>query len=310
MNGFIGRIAGIVLVVGGFALVAAPAEGAIFCGKTITADLTMKRDLNNCSGDGLVVGANGVRIDLNGHRIDGQDATDTIGIHNPSFDGVVVKGPGRVTQFDDGISYQSTVGGRIRGVSVRSAYSPGINLQSANATKLTGSSIRGSEGYGVSVVHCTECEVIGNIVQGPGESSLSPYGIAVSSSLSHDNLVKGNLVRAGADSAFGMLVFGDADHTRIRSNAFKGRGFADEGLSVYDGAADTVIKNNVANGNLFNGIDVESGAGSGTEVGGNLALNNGQWGIRAVVAVTDLGGNRAAGNGQAAQCSGVVCTAP
>jgi hypothetical protein len=290
---------------------AAPAQAAIFCGKTVTSDVTLRHDLDDCPGDGLVAGANGVRIDLDGHTIDGQNATDTVGVHNPGFDSVVVKGPGRVTQFDDGISYQSTVGGRIRGVSVRSAYSPGVNLQSGNGTKLIRSSIRGSEGYGVSVVHCVECEVVGNVIQGPAASALSSYGLAVSSSLSHDNLIKGNLIRAGAESDFGMLIFGSADHTRIKSNVIRGRNIFSEGLSVYDGAVDTLVKNNVARNSLFNGIDVESGAGSGSAVGGNLALNNGNWGISTLGSgATDLGGNRAAGNGQAAQCVGVVCSPP
>jgi hypothetical protein len=296
--------------VAALALTAPSANAAIFCGKTITADLTMKRDLTDCPADGLVIGANGVTIDLNGHTIDGVGADNSEGVLSQNWDGARVRGPGKITNFDIGVSLQSSAGGGVRRVRVKRTESAGVELRSGVGTRLTASTIHSSESYGISVVHCDTCEVIGNTVQGPDTSSFSSYGMAVSSSLGGDNLVKRNLVRAGAASSFGMLVFGDADHTRVRSNVFRGRDIMSEGLSVYDGATNTLVKGNVAKGNLFNGIDVESGAGAGTDVGGNLALNNGQWGIRAQVAVTDLGGNRAAGNGQAGQCSGVVCTPP
>ena len=39
----------------------------------------------------------------------------------------------------------------------------------------------------------------------------------------------------------------------------------------------------------------------------NTANNNADYGIEAVLGVTDGGGNRASGNGNAAQCLNVVC---
>ena len=41
------------------------------CGDTITTDTKLHRDLVNCPNNGIVIGANNVTLDLNGHRIDG-----------------------------------------------------------------------------------------------------------------------------------------------------------------------------------------------------------------------------------------------
>ena len=42
------------------------------CGQTITRDTTLHADLGPCPGDGLVIGAGNVTLDLNGHSITGQ----------------------------------------------------------------------------------------------------------------------------------------------------------------------------------------------------------------------------------------------
>jgi dipeptidyl aminopeptidase/acylaminoacyl peptidase len=41
------------------------------CGDVITQDTTLDSDLIDCPGDGLVIGADNITLDLNGHTIDG-----------------------------------------------------------------------------------------------------------------------------------------------------------------------------------------------------------------------------------------------
>ena len=41
------------------------------CGDVITQDTRLEADLVNCPGDGIVIGADHVALDLNGHVIDG-----------------------------------------------------------------------------------------------------------------------------------------------------------------------------------------------------------------------------------------------
>jgi parallel beta-helix repeat protein len=71
------RAFAILAIVPIFALPAAPpalgAKVKVHCGDTITKRTTLHRNLRNCPGDGLVVGAANVTIDLNGHRITGAD---------------------------------------------------------------------------------------------------------------------------------------------------------------------------------------------------------------------------------------------
>jgi large repetitive protein len=41
------------------------------CGDTLTRSVKLTADLTDCPGDGIVIGAAGITVDLNGHTIDG-----------------------------------------------------------------------------------------------------------------------------------------------------------------------------------------------------------------------------------------------
>ena len=57
------------VVLVGMATSPAAAAPPIGCGSVVTKNVVLQADLTDCTGDGLVVGAPGIRIDLNGHRI-------------------------------------------------------------------------------------------------------------------------------------------------------------------------------------------------------------------------------------------------
>jgi hypothetical protein len=66
-------------VVGAFVFAVGPASANhVSCGDTIVADTTLDSDLVNCPNNGVVVGAEDITLDLNGHRIDG-DGTPAAG---------------------------------------------------------------------------------------------------------------------------------------------------------------------------------------------------------------------------------------
>src|SRR5689334_1612954 len=77
------------------------APGAVACGATITQDTTLTADLTNCPGEGHVIGADGITLDLNGHTIDGTVAQAT-SCDEPSFgnDGIDLGGHDRLTVVD------------------------------------------------------------------------------------------------------------------------------------------------------------------------------------------------------------------
>jgi hypothetical protein len=63
--------AALILVAGSGPAFASP----ISCGDTITTDTTLEADLIDCPSNGVVIGADDITLDLNGHVIDG-DGTE------------------------------------------------------------------------------------------------------------------------------------------------------------------------------------------------------------------------------------------
>jgi hypothetical protein len=94
----------------------------VSCGERITADTTLDRDLVNCPNHGIVIAADGVTLDLNGHLVDGdgtpaadcdpQKEPCDFGLFNDGHDGVTVK-DGSVREFASGVLF-GTASGRAR----------------------------------------------------------------------------------------------------------------------------------------------------------------------------------------------------
>jgi parallel beta-helix repeat protein len=90
----------------------------VHCGQTLTHSVKLANDLTNCPGDGLVIGSDGVTVDLNDHTIDGVVTRSDCslpdhlagGIVNDGFDGVTIEN-GTVQQFDAGVSAGSATDG-------------------------------------------------------------------------------------------------------------------------------------------------------------------------------------------------------
>ncbi len=78
-----GRVATVGIVVAAVAVLwlVVPTTGAgqasaITCGTTITTDTTLDVDLVDCPDHGIVIGADDITLDLNGHVIDGDGFAD------------------------------------------------------------------------------------------------------------------------------------------------------------------------------------------------------------------------------------------
>ena len=86
----------------------APTSRDVGCGDTITADTTLDSDLVDCPNHGIVIGADDITLDLNGHRIDGDGTRAAgcdpeseicdIGVFNRGHDGVTMR-DGSVREF-------------------------------------------------------------------------------------------------------------------------------------------------------------------------------------------------------------------
>src|SRR5918992_516478 len=79
---------------------ATPVKKTVFCGQKITQSIIVNNNLGDCLGHGLIVGADGITIDLNGKTIDGKAMGAAI--LNNGYDSVTIKN-GHLTDFDYGV---------------------------------------------------------------------------------------------------------------------------------------------------------------------------------------------------------------
>ena len=116
------------------------------CGRVLTRDTTLTTDVLNCPGDGLVVGADGIEVRLAGHTIDGTGANAwSAGIRVAGHDGVVVRGPGTIKEFGDGVRVEGGTGNRVRDLTV-TLNGVGIHLVDADGGRVVDNDASGNEG--------------------------------------------------------------------------------------------------------------------------------------------------------------------
>jgi parallel beta-helix repeat protein len=305
----------IAAVAGALAIGIGPASAApLACGATVTTSVTLTADLLNCAGDGLIAGASRITINLNGHTIDGTGTLGSAGVRASGRTLVTVRGPGATTDFDTGVNAatsggvivsQVTLIGNTTGVS---ASGSGFRLTRGTVTGnvtgaafsfcdyclVTTSSIFGNSGTGVSASASTRIYVAGNSISGNGGP-----GIALTNTLT--NQIQQNSVSSNFG---GGIEFLNADRNTITENLVTGTILGD-GIFVDAFSSTSFIKNNRANGNFDDGIDVDNSA---TLIRWNVANANGNYGIEAVPGVIDGGLNQAGGNGAPAQCLFVHCS--
>ena len=79
----------------------------VSCGDVITQDTTLDSDLNDCPGDGLVIGADGVTLDLRGHLLQATDASQgQQGVDNSAGHDDVTVTNGTIREFFDGVFFE------------------------------------------------------------------------------------------------------------------------------------------------------------------------------------------------------------
>ena len=84
------------------------------CGDTVTTNVTLTADLH-CSGDGLIIGAHGVTIDLNQHEISGTGTGN--GVSAVEYNGLTIR-DGTISGFETGIFLESVQDATVRNMSL------------------------------------------------------------------------------------------------------------------------------------------------------------------------------------------------
>jgi large repetitive protein len=222
---------------------APPAPAVVRCGQALTASTRVTNDLVECPGDGLVIGAPRIIVDLDGHTIDGVGLG--AGILNDGYASVTVRN-GTVQEFDYGIRLRpETTLNVVEVLTLRRNQLAGIELFDAGA--------RGGN------------EVRANTVENNGD------GIALVSgtrgTVTVDNTMS---VNSGAG-----LRLRDAHANRLERNSVSGGG--DLGIGLERSSGNTLLGNTVS-GNSDGGIEIRH-ASNGNRVESNEVSESGDTGI-------------------------------
>jgi parallel beta-helix repeat protein len=258
------------------------------CGDVITEDTKLDTDLIDCPGDGVVIGADGITLDLNGHTIATAFPGFGSGVANYAGHHAVAVEGGVIERFEVAVFLRGAKGNRLRELSLASNDN-GIRLRASAGNRIERNSVSGGA-FGMVLSDSDSNRIEKNSVFG-SRSAMELSGS--DSNRIEKNSVTGNLV-------FGIALV-DSDSNRIGKNSASGNGR--DGIFV-DGGSGALIERNVASRNGDDGIDVDTPA---TTLTRNRTNENGNLGIEAVPGVNDGGGNRASGNGNRAQCLNIDC---
>lgn len=210
------------------------------CGQVVTTNAFLTQNLHCPGSAGVVVGADGITIDLKGFRLRGN--VTNYGIDNNGFDGVTIRN-GTVRNFDFGVSaYGGADKFTVQNLVVSGCFNYGIAVL-GNSAKIQSSNLSGNTHFGILVtgdsaaiqsVTATRNGGQGITVHGNSES--------VKSSTSDGNdsfgiVAIGNSAKITASAASGNVLEGirvDGDAAKVTGNQTDGNGF-DVGVSDLSG---------------------------------------------------------------------------
>jgi hypothetical protein len=261
--------------------IAPPAATAapLSCGDTITHDTTLTADLLNCPGDGLVIGADDITVDLNGHTIDGtvtqtsdcdQPPFGVVGINNEDHDGVTIEN-GTVQQFANGVSgggETSSVSNNVwRNLTVRDNRFDGITMGSPgivfNDNRIVDDVLTGNGcGFGIAM-NSTHATYIAH-------NDVVDNGLGILICCSDHNVVEHNLVRGTAHDA--VVVCCDGADNVIRNNTITHSEESGIVLCCGEGDQHTLVSHNTIAHNTNSGVEIEVG---GNDIYANDVFDNG-----------------------------------
>jgi parallel beta-helix repeat protein len=303
----------------------------VSCGDMITADTTLDSDLVDCPSNGILIGADGITLDLNGHTISGDgeqfepcpEGPCDIGVLIEGHDAVTIEG-GSVRDFGLGVVVGRAKHNRLHDVAAVGNAFEGILLFRSARTRVHGGSASrngvGNSRPGVALIESDNNRITGNTLSQNGD-------LALFMEACDHNLIRHNKARGNPED--GMIIDGNRNEIVRNRLVRNGGGILITTVSGGGKAVGNVIRRNVVRNARAGGIAVDCCVpkrtlisrnyvvGSGrdginvlnpsTTITNNRAVRNGRLGIWAVKGVIDGGGNRASGNGDPRQCVNVAC---
>jgi len=257
----------------------ATAAGAavLSCGQTITQSTVLDNDLSGCAANGIVVGADNITLDLNGHTVTGTPASgDKGGVVLVGRTGVTVRN-GTVRSFDVGVVIE---GGSANTVEAVNALE---NISFENA----GTVNRG--GDGIAVLSSRNNRILrNNAVNNGPYSGIGIYTLVDSahpratSGVSSGNVVDGNVVEGNIQARtpnnvvnndnIGIRLEPGNTGNSILNNRVYNSGL--DGITLFSANTFNVIRGNVVTGNGFYRQTARRGNGIGLQIGGANGAND------------------------------------
>jgi large repetitive protein len=264
----ISRAMVLALVVAGFTVLGSGQALAshVSCGDTITTDTTLDSDLVNCPNNGIVIGADDITLDLNGHTIDGDgtpvdpcpegEACDVGVLNRAGYDQLTIVG-GTIRQFGVGIVVEAGAAhNRLHHLAVSDTADVGIIVVDSTGSVIEKTAMSDPGVNGLVLLDSQHALVARNSVSGTTGYAVFMFGVD-DSRIQHNKLhgdqhgfILGasarNLVRSNAvsDSGGGIEVVEGATANRVEHNRFHHTG---DGMLVGD-ASDTLIRRNLVIG--------------------------------------------------------------
>jgi parallel beta-helix repeat protein len=274
----------VALVAGGCLCLGVAAAGArpaaIACGSTLTTSTTLTADLVHCPGNGLVIGADGITVDLAGHTISGTNAAGSEGIANDGHPDVRILG-GHISDFRvNGVGIRKARQSVVRGVTVRRIGAGGVEGEPVSA--------------GIAVVDSPRSQIIGNDVSNDVKAFQSDGADVLNSP---GSVVRRNRLNRNAWNGLALIA---SAGSRVTGNEFSGN--SNNGTEVNGHSDAVVVTGNRADRNKRVGIVL--GAAVKLHVAGNSARANDTGFFFFDLHDSAISANRASGNRDGIDLSG------
>lgn len=266
------------------------ATDAIGCGAVLTANTTLTTDLVGCVGDGLVVGSDGITVNLNGHVVSGDTVED------PSDMGIRVAGHQHVTVtngtlrgFWRGVVFDGSPSGSVTLMSVSQMTRRGIVfVGGSDGAVVTDNTSADNQASGIAIVRSDGARVRNNrSLRNIGGAGVRLEG-ATNATVSHNSLnanswgvqmedavgnqLSNNTLSGDVEQGF-QIEFSNGnlvDHNLVSGTS--------TGIGV-GGDGNTITNNQVLHGVGPDGIGIQIGGGNGNLVAGNTVVDQIRYGI-------------------------------
>jgi len=246
----------------------AVAAGGVSCGTVVTTNITLSNDVVGCAGDGLIVGASHITIDLGGHTVGASAVSGGAGVRvGPGRAGVTVRN-GTIVGFVQGVVLDTAGDNHVSDLVITDSVR-GIDLANASGNTVERNTISGSALDGIRVDGAASRH---NLVSRNVVSDGAFIGITVSNH-SRDDLIDRNHV---SDGVFGIAVFGGVERVALSRNLVTGA--TQVGIQIDAASDDASIDHNRVWGNGI-GVFVKDGV-TGAGVVRNFVWGNDGDGVR------------------------------